>query len=655
MAASGLRKTLKRKHHDDDFSSDSHSFGSDSDGEACNQRRRHHKKNHNLTKVASLEPNQTPLRIGQEDSAHDYPLLPRSDEVPGKSSTDGTTASVTIKSGNLSLGALEKAKRALQMQKQLSEKLKKIPLVKKVSMPSSDSTLPLGLHNKLHKAPASSVAPSTAALVTPQPGNATVSIVGMGPLSGLATVSIAEKMPGEVAIRQKPPKAPVLRLDAHGREVDEHGNVINQPKMTNLSTLKVNINKQKKDAFQILKPELEVDLESNPHYDARMGINKAKLLRPKRLDFQFVEEGVWSEQAEINKFKSQFGEARAKELKIKQALLAKARAGPDINPNLIEISERVIIEEKPKDPIPEVEWWDVVLLPSGTYGDICSDSIKNDKLETEKITIYVEHPLPIEPPAEPAPPPPQSFKLTKKEQKKLHTQKRLAKEKDRQEMIRQGLLEPPKSKVKMSNLMKVLGSEATQDPTRLEMKIRSEAAERVQAHIDRNIARKLTPAERREKKVKKVFDDPNKLEKIVSVYKISDLSHPQNQYKVNVNAQQNQLTGCLVITEDITVVVVEGGSKSIKRYGKLMRKRIKWAETVRNEEEDSTAEDDDKPVNKCVLVWQGSVAKSSFDGFAVHKCRTEAAARKCFADAGVGHYWDLSVNFKNAMILDQGE
>ena len=35
--------------------------------------------------------------------------------------------------------------------------------------------------------------------------------------------------------------------------------------------------------------------------------------------------------------------------------------------------------------------------------------------------------------------------------------------------------------------MKVLGTEATQDPTRLEKEIRSAAAEREQAHIDRNI------------------------------------------------------------------------------------------------------------------------------------------------------------------------
>lgn len=67
--------------------------------------------------------------------------------------------------------------------------------------------------------------------------------------------------------------------------------------------LQVNINKQKKDAFQILKPELDVDPESNPHFDSRMGIDKNKLLRPKRMNFQFVEEGKWSRDAEIIKLK----------------------------------------------------------------------------------------------------------------------------------------------------------------------------------------------------------------------------------------------------------------------------------------------------------------------------------------------------------------
>lgn len=54
--------------------------------------------------------------------------ITRSHEVPGKSSTDGTS-SAAGKSGNLSLDALAKAKKALQMQKELAAKLKKIPLV----------------------------------------------------------------------------------------------------------------------------------------------------------------------------------------------------------------------------------------------------------------------------------------------------------------------------------------------------------------------------------------------------------------------------------------------------------------------------------------------------------------------------------------------
>lgn len=37
--------------------------------------------------------------------------------------------------------------------------------------------------------------------------------------------------------------------------------------------------------------------------------------------------------------------------------------------------------------------------------------------------------------------------------------------------------------------------------------------------------------------------------------------------------------------------------------------------------------------------------KSSFSKFSVHECITKAEAKKAFADAGVGHYWDLAVNF----------
>ena len=89
----------------------------------------------------------------------------------------------------------------------------------------------------------------------------------------------------------------------------------------------------------------------------------------------------------------------------------------------------------------------------------------------------------------------------------------------------------------------------------------------MQAHIDRNIARKLTPAEHWEKKERKLFDEPNTLEAIVSAYKINDLSHPQTCFIIDVNAQENRLCGRAVIYDGIGVVDVEGGNKSIKRYG----------------------------------------------------------------------------------------
>ncbi|GER36697.1 U4/U6 small nuclear ribonucleoprotein Prp3 [Striga asiatica] len=624
----------------------------------------------------------------------------RSHEVPGKSSTDGTASDVG-KSGGLSLDALAKAKRALQMQKELALRMKKIPALNRDSASTGGGSSGVGEKEVAKSASSSkgilptpvstSVIPSGVALsasTLPVGTSTTVTPpqIGLPHLPGLTAQKyeavkraqeLAAKMgfrqdpefaplinmfpgqmPPEVTIQPKPSKAPVLRLDALGREVDEHGNVVNVPKVNSLSTLKVNINKQKKDAFQILKPELDVDPDENPHFDARMGIDKNKLLRPKKMTFQFVEEGKWSKEAEVIKLKSQFGEAKAKELKAKQVQLAKAKAEPDINPNLIEVGERVITKEKQQEPIPDVEWcvMDVPFLHSGTYGDVLNGEIIKENIKTDKITIYVEHPRPIEPPAESAPPPPQPLKLTKKEQKKLRTQRRLAREKERQEMIRLGVLEPPKPKVKMSNLMKVLGSEATQDPTRLEMEIRSAAAEREQAHIDRNVARKLTPAERREKKERKLFDDSNAfLETIVSVYKVNDLSHPQTRFKVDINARENRLTGCAVISQGISVIVVEGGAKSIKRYGKLMLNRIDWASAVKKDEEnddDDDDEDDDeeKPLNKCALVWQGSVAKPSFNRFFVQECRTEAAARKYFFDHGVLHYWDLAVNFTEDVI-----
>jgi U4/U6 small nuclear ribonucleoprotein PRP3 len=81
-------------------------------------------------------------------------------------------------------------------------------------------------------------------------------------------------------------------------------------------------------------------------------------------------------------------------------------------------------------------------------------------------------------------------------QKKLRHQAHMAREKERQELARQGLLEPPKKQVKISTFLRVMDEQAVQDPSALEKQVRHEQQEGELAHADRKVARKLTPSER---------------------------------------------------------------------------------------------------------------------------------------------------------------
>ena len=65
-----------------------------------------------------------------------------------------------------------------------------------------------------------------------------------------------------------------------------------------------------------------------------------------------------------------------------------------------------------------------------------------------------------------------------------------------------------------------------------------------QAHEDRNLARKLTPAEKKDKKLKKLVGEANEGDAPqVALYKVVDLSSRQHQFKGKVNAHVE----CLVI------------------------------------------------------------------------------------------------------------
>ena len=81
---------------------------------------------------------------------------------------------------------------------------------------------------------------------------------------------------------------------------------------------------------------------------------------------------------------------------------------------------------------------------------------------------------------------------------------------------------------------------------------------------------------------------------------MKSLSNPSKRFKVETNAKQLYMTGCVVTYEDVNVVVVEGGPKAQKKYRQLMLHRIKW------DEETYTDKDGSERDNSCALVWEAS-------------------------------------------------
>lgn len=95
-----------------------------------------------------------------------------------------------------------------------------------------------------------------------------------------------------------------------------------------------------------------------------------------------------------------------------------------------------------------------------------------------KINNLIEHPVQMKPPTYTDKKVVPTVVLTAKERKKLRRQNRAETMKEEQEKIRLGLIAPPEPKVKISNLMRVLGTEAVQDPTKVEEYVRNQMAKR---------------------------------------------------------------------------------------------------------------------------------------------------------------------------------
>uniref|UniRef100_A0A8C4EN88 U4/U6 small nuclear ribonucleoprotein Prp3 n=1 Tax=Dicentrarchus labrax TaxID=13489 RepID=A0A8C4EN88_DICLA len=441
-------------------------------------------------------------------------------------------------------------------------------------------------------------------------------------LANLHAMGIA---PPKVEAKEVNKPTPLI-LDDKGRTVDASGKEV---ELTHrMPTLKANIRAVKREQFrQQLKEKPGEDLESTSYFDQRVFITPAQ--RPRRA-FKFHDQGRFEKIAQRIRTKAQL-----ERLQCEIAQAAK-KTGIQASTKLALIAPKKEIGE---GEVPHIEWWDSFIL---TLYSLLININSSLCMELFGVTNLVEHPAQISPPVDTDKPVTLGVYLTKKEQKKLRRQTRREGQKEVQEKVRLGLMPPPEPKVRISNLMRVLGTEAVQDPTKVEAHVRAQMAKRQKAHEEANAARKLTAEQRKEKKVKKLKEDLiNGVH--VSVYRIRNLQNPAKKFKVEANANQLYLTGTVVLHRDVNLVVVEGGPKSQKKFKKLMLHRIKWEEH-NSKRDDPDGDDDTKRNNKCWLIWEGTTKERSFGEMKFKQCPTENMAREHFKKHGTEHYWDLALS-----------
>lgn len=367
-----------------------------------------------------------------------------------------------------------------------------------------------------------------------------------------------------------------------------------------------------------------------------------------------------------------------------------------------------------------MEWWDAELLPSKLRKELASEegqviasrakkqvalssTDKNDdnhptpkelhqkliercykhaSLAHSRTHTLVQHPVPILTPAqraalEQAASKKPTLHLTKAERKRHRKLRRAERLREQQDLQAAGLLPPPEPRLTLSNYMKVLGDQAVLDPSKMEARVVEQIQARKRKHEKMNEERKLTKEEKAAKHARKLQEDTSQAVK-VALFWVRDMSHPYHRAKVDLNAQQNSITGGVLECEvpELALVVAEGGEKAIKRYTRLMTVRMRWKGEdfyVSDEEEDymenvgengmdaaASGGGDDQtqpqqqkpkkfnPNNECELIWTGMAMKRAFHSFMFQSAANSTVARKILEAKKVAHYWDLAISHVEA-------
>ena len=516
-----------------------------------------------------------------------------------------------------------------------------------------------------------------------------------------------------------------LVLSKDGKPVDSRGNLLSLPSGP-VTTLSINQNPGKSDSKNAgsanQNPYLEhlnaPDEDAEEAEDAFVDESIPMRDRHKRsaATFSFVEHGkymkIGSKQRE-REAKKVYQERRKQmdaRRHYRQLLGEAGSAGKDAKveetavdldlQNLDEI-DRLRIDLGLPTPLDEgnaaepalMEWWDRDFLPKSIRKALAEgggDDVRYDysdlDIKHQQTYKLVEHPTVIKPLVAASRPKPIPLYLTKKERKKKRRQARMEAHQEFQDKVQMGLIPAPKSKVKMSNMMKVLQTQAVAGPSAVAKEVMEGIMERKKDHEMRNLAAKKTPAEKWAKKRQKIQQDSTGAT-VVAVFKVHNLCSPPERaaslrFKLDVNAQKMALTGTVVAVKaplDVThdgkqvlcnVVIVEGGEKRIYKFEKLM-KRIKWAQIPKarakapeSGSEERTAElaaegevdagakavDTESKVeitpaervNAYGLVWKGFTPRPVFGRFHVEQFETGDEAKQWLQSKAVGHYWDMA-------------
>lgn len=380
---------------------------------------------------------------------------------------------------------------------------------------------------------------------------------------------------------------------------------------------------------------------ANPYLETPSHGPQGKAKEPRQLIFN--QKGKYIAQA--NALRRQ---AALEEMKKRIAEQAR-KAGLDEDRDI----EKAFVVEAP----PDVEWWDQGLIDGNDYSNI-PDSIKVNTPDSV-VTIYIQHPVAIEPPQDKLATEIKPMYLTPKEQQKLRRQRRMMELKEKQAKIRLGLEPAPPPKVKKSNLMRVLGEEAVKDPTAVEARVNREIQERFDKHMQANEERKLTKEQRHEKLAQNQQKDVQKGVHTL-VFKIGSLANGKHRFKIGQNAQQHALTGACIMHPKFCLVIVEGGEHSVNAYKRLMMRRIDWTESVPSLDREPSAsgvavrewlkaEDEqgmlkDLSNNKCQLIFEGESKTQSFKKWSSKVCETDQEAREFLSQMKMENFWTQAKN-----------